>query len=37
VLADPGIVGWSGERPDKLFAQLGSATALAQIRDDRQI
>ena len=35
VLADPAIVGWHGERPDKLFALLGSVTALAQSRGDR--
>ena len=35
VLADPGIVRWHGERPDKLFALLGSITALAQSRGDR--
>ena len=34
VLADPGIVGWHGERPDRLFALLGSVTALAQTRGD---
>jgi hypothetical protein len=35
VLTDPGIVAWHGERPDKLFALLGSVTALAQSRGDR--
>jgi hypothetical protein len=35
VLADPSIVRWHGERPDKLFALLGSITALAQSRGDR--
>ncbi len=35
VLDDPGIVRWHGERPDKLFALLGSVTALAQTRGDR--
>lgn len=34
VLADPSIVGWTTERPDRVFALLGAITTLATLEGD---
>lgn len=35
VLADPSIVNWSGERPDRVFALLNAITTLATLEGDK--
>lgn len=36
VLRDPSIVAWSEDRPDRLFALVGSIGALARVRGDKR-